>query len=223
VLDGAQNNDHYTNAPNPIPNPDTLQEFAVPTNAFSAEFGRQSAGIVNAVTQSRTNGLHGSAFELVRNKALNAANFFAPVVNGSRLYDGLKRNQFGATAGGPVLVPKLYNGRNKTFFFFSYQQQILRQAPAAGFIIVPPAALRAGDFSSLLPKKPLKDPFNNGEAYPQNQIPQSEMNPAVLYILNNFIPLPNSPEIRSMRGRRTTSAIGNFSPASTMRSHNRTV
>lgn len=72
VLDGAQNNDPYSNAPNPFPNPDALQEFSVQTNNFSAEFGRQSGGLVNAVTKSGTNQLHGSAFEFVRNQALNA-------------------------------------------------------------------------------------------------------------------------------------------------------
>ena len=124
VLDGAQNNDHYSNAPNPMPNPDALQEFSVQTNNFSAEFGRQSGGLVNAVTKSGTNEIHGSAFEFVRNKAINARNFFNPPVSpGSnvRRDDGLKRNQFGATVGGPVFIPKIYNGRDKSFFFFSYQ------------------------------------------------------------------------------------------------------
>ena len=104
-----------------MPNPDALQEFSVQTNNFSAEFGRQAGGVVNAITKSGTNELHGSAFEFVRNKAMNARPFFSPVVNGERRDDGLKRNQFGATLGGPVLLPKLYNGRDKTFFFVSYQ------------------------------------------------------------------------------------------------------
>jgi outer membrane receptor protein involved in Fe transport len=78
ILDGGQNNDHYSNAPNPMPNPDALQEFSVQTNNFSAEFGRNSGGIVNAITKSGTNGLHGAAFWYVRNNAINAANFFAP-------------------------------------------------------------------------------------------------------------------------------------------------
>src|SRR5438045_1155185 len=79
ILDGAQNNDLYSNAPNPLPNPDALQEFSVQTNTFSAEFGRNIGGIVNAVTRSGTNDLHGSAFEYLRNTDLNAANFFAPI------------------------------------------------------------------------------------------------------------------------------------------------
>ena len=78
ILDGAQNNDHYSNAPNPMPNPDALNEFSVQTNNFSAEFGRQSGGIVNAVTKSGTNQFHGSGFWFVRNQAVNAANFLRP-------------------------------------------------------------------------------------------------------------------------------------------------
>jgi hypothetical protein len=122
ILDGGQNNDHYSNAPNPMPNPDALQEFSVQTNNFSAEFGRNSGGIVNAITKSGTNGLHGAGFWYVRNNALNAANFFAPPKPGSpnqKQDDGLKRNQAGATLGGPVFSPKVYNGKNKSFFFFS--------------------------------------------------------------------------------------------------------
>jgi hypothetical protein len=117
MLDGSQNNDHYTNVPNPMPNPDALQEFSVQTNSFSAEFGRQSGGIVNAVTKSGTNEVHGSAFWFVRNKAMNATPYFgARRADGRRADDGLKRNQFGATLGGPVYIPKFYDGRNKSFF-----------------------------------------------------------------------------------------------------------
>jgi len=120
VLDGAQNNDHYSNAPNPMPNPDALAEFSVQTNNFSAEYGRNVGGIVNAVTRSGTNEVHGTAFEFVRNKAVNAANFFTPVENGRKRDDGLKRNQYGFTLGGPVYLPKVYNGKDRGFFFFSW-------------------------------------------------------------------------------------------------------
>ena len=136
ILDGGQNNDHYNNAPNPMPNPDALQEFSVQTNNFSAEYGRNVGGVVNAVTKSGTNQLHGAAFGYLRNAALNAVNFFSPVNpknSSTKLDDGLKRSQFGVTLGGPVLFPKLYNGRNKTFFFFSYQGTRIRQRPAFEF------------------------------------------------------------------------------------------
>ena len=111
TLDGAFHNDTYTNAGMAMPNPDALQEFSVQTNSFSAEFGRSAGAIVNAVTRSGTNEVHGSLFEFVRNEALNARNYF------STTSDGLKRHQFGGTLGGPVYVPRLYDGRNRTFFF----------------------------------------------------------------------------------------------------------
>src|SRR4051812_16562476 len=188
VLDGANNNDHYTNAPNPMPNPDALQEFSVQTNNFSAEFGRNAGAVVNAVTKSGTNDVHGSAFEFIRNNAVNATNFFAPVVNGRKQSDGLKRNQFGATLGGPVFIPKIYDGRDKTFFFASYQGTRLRQAPAQAQIIVPTAAMRAGDFSALT--RPLNNPFTGG-VYANNRIPAADISPISLAILQH-IPLPTS-------------------------------
>jgi outer membrane receptor protein involved in Fe transport len=95
-LDGAYHNDGYTNVSLPIPDPDALQEFSVQTNGFSAEYGRNAGGIVNAVTRSGTNALHGTLFEFHRNAAVNALSFF------STASDGLKRNQFGGTLGGPV-------------------------------------------------------------------------------------------------------------------------
>ena len=152
ILDGGQNNDHYSNAPNPMPNPDALQEFSVQTNNFSAEFGRNSGGIVNAITKSGTNGLHGAAFWYVRNNALNAANFFAPPKPGSpnqKQDDGLKRNQAGVTLGGPVFIPKIYNGKDKSFFFFSYQGTRLKQRPTSSFVNVLTPQERAGRFLRL--------------------------------------------------------------------------
>jgi len=189
ILDGAQNNDHYSNAPNPMPNPDALQEFSVQTNSFSAEFGRNSGGIVNAVTRAGTNEFHGAAFEYVRNKAINAANFFSPIVNGKKRDDGLKRNQFGFTSGGPVFIPKIYNGRDKTFFFFSYQKTTLRQAPNAVSRIVPTAAQKNGDFSAIT--RPLRDPLANAP-FAGNRIPISRYNPVARTIADSYLPLPES-------------------------------
>jgi outer membrane receptor protein involved in Fe transport len=189
ILDGAQNNDHYSNAPNPMPDPDALQEFSVQTNTFSAEFGRNVGGIVNAVTRSGTNDFHGSAFEYIRNNDLNATNFFAPLnPDGSKQDDGLKRNQFGATIGGPVLIPKIYNGKNRTFFFFSYQGTRTRVRPSTTEQVVPTNEQRVGNFSAL--GSPIFDPFNNGVPYPNNQIPASEINPVTRASLDTFIPAP---------------------------------
>ena len=89
VLDGGSNNDHYTNGPNPMPNPDALQEFSVQTNSFSAEYGRNVGAIVNAVTRAGTNQYHGLGFGYFRHYKFNATNFFTPGVD-----DGLKRSQY---------------------------------------------------------------------------------------------------------------------------------
>ena len=204
VLDGGQNNDHYSNAPNPMPNPDALQEFSVQTNNFSAEFGRNSGGIVNAITKSGTNQLHGALFEYVRNNSLNAVNFFAPARPGfpnEKLNDGLKRNQFGVTAGGPVVLPKLYHGRDKTFFFFSYQGTRLRQRPTSAFVNVLTPKERNGDFSEFATA--LRDPFGGG-LYPNNQIPSSRFFPGSKSIIDNNIPVPTN-------GRQvTTTNVANY-------------
>src|SRR5688572_9777843 len=101
----------------PMPFPDALQEFKVETSAMPAQYGQHAAGAMNAVTKSGTNDLHGSLFEFLRNGSLNARNAFA-LTN-----DGLKRNQFGGTLGGPII-------RNKLFFFGGYQGTIVRSAPS---------------------------------------------------------------------------------------------
>ena len=180
ILDGGQNNDHYSAAPNPMPNPDALQEFSVQTNNFSAEFGRQGGGLVNAVTKSGTNEFHGALFEYLRNKAVNATNRFAPIVkdssgNSVKVDDGLKRNQYGFTLGGPVTIPKVYSGKDRSFFFFSYQGQRLRRTPSSTSVVVPTAA-EARRLFRLAARQVLRDPFSGG-VYPDNQIPLSQFNP----------------------------------------------
>lgn len=187
VLDGTNNNAHYNNSPNPLPNPDALQEFSVQTSMFSAEYGRQAGGVVNAVTKSGTNEIHGSAYEYLRNNAMNATNFFGSVVNGERQDDGLKRNQFGVSLGGPVVLPHLYSGKDRTFFFFSYQGTRLRQRPSTSNQVVPTAAMRNGDFSSL--STVIKD--SSGVPYANNQIPSALFNPVSAKLLN-YIPTPTS-------------------------------
>ncbi len=171
ILDGASNNDNYTNAPSPLPNPDALQEFSVQTNNFGAEFGRLPGGVVNTITKSGTNQIHGSAFEYIRNNFFNAANHFAAVTKGMKSDDGLKRHQFGGTVGGPLLLPHLYDGRDKSFFFISIQETLVHQRPNATSAVVPDAKLRNGDFSELA--SPLYVPFSTTRlTFTGNQITQ---------------------------------------------------
>src|SRR5262249_55074335 len=172
-LDGVGHNDTYLNVNVPFPNPDSIQEFNLQANNFTAEYGNAGGGIVNIVTRAGTNQLHGSVFEFLRNGKLNARNFFAPT------QDTLKRNQFGASAGGPILKDKL-------FFFGTYQGTRTSAAASGNITFVPTAAERAGDFSSI---RQLVDPVTR-QPFPNNQIPASRIDPVSKFFLNS-IPLPN--------------------------------
>jgi len=182
-LDGANFLDQYYNTNIPFPFPDSLQEFSVQTSNYSTRYGENAGAVVNVVTKSGTNEYHGDLFEYVRNPVFNARNFFSP----SR--DQLKRNQFGGTIGGPVIIPHLYNGRNRTFFFFGYQGERYRDIGTATHAFVPTAAELNGDFSALLsasnPDNPVGkavqiiDPLT-GQPFPGNLIPTSRYDPASL-------------------------------------------
>lgn len=134
-LDGADNEDLMSNTNNPFPFPDALQEFSVQTNSFDAQYGNNAGAVVNVVTKSGTNSWHGDAFEFVRNRVFNATNYFA------NAKDPLKRNQFGATIGGPI-------HKNTTFIFGGWQKTIVRSANNATNATVPLAANLTGDFSN---------------------------------------------------------------------------
>jgi hypothetical protein len=160
ILDGAMHNDPYNNMNLPLPFPDALQEFKVETSALSAQYGMYSGASVNSVTKSGTNNFHGDVFEFVRNDLFNARNYFA-TKNST-----LKRNQFGGTAGGPIL-------RNKLFFFGGYQGTTIRQDPADNKTFVPTAAMLEGDFTvftsaACTSNRPvvLKAPFVNNRIDP---------------------------------------------------------
>src|SRR5262249_33164129 len=116
TLDGAANHDPYFNTPSIFPNPDALEEFSLQTNSYAADRGRNAGAVMNAVTRSGTNILHGTLFEFVRNEKFNARNFFANTV------PPFKRNQFGGTAGGPIR-------KDRTFYFGSFQRTTERSTP----------------------------------------------------------------------------------------------
>ena len=141
MLDGGDNNDPQLNTAALVPNPDALEEFSILTNGYSAEYGRGGGAVVNAITKSGTNRFRGSLYEFVRNDAFDARNFFSLVV------PKLQRNQFGGSLGGPVWLPKVYKGRDRTFFFVSYEGLRQRQANTFSTLTVPTAQERAGDFS----------------------------------------------------------------------------
>jgi hypothetical protein len=176
TLDGADNHDPYFNTPSIFPNPDALAEFSLETNSYGADRGRNAGAVMNAVTRSGTNTLHGTLFEFVRNTDFNARSFFAASI------PPFKRNQFGGTVGGPIR-------KDKTFFFASYQQTAERSSPGALNPTVLTAAQRSGDFSAL--KTALKDPL--GGTFPGNIIPTARLNKAAQNFLAAFVPLPNAP------------------------------
>ncbi|MGA2611514.1 MAG: carboxypeptidase regulatory-like domain-containing protein, partial [Terriglobia bacterium] len=118
LLDGGINNDLLANEVVYNPNPDAIAEFRILTSNYSAEYGRNAGGIVSVVTKSGTNTLHGSAFDYVRNDLFDANLFFN---NREGLpKQVLKRNQFGFTLGGPVVIPHVLNGKDKFFWFIDY-------------------------------------------------------------------------------------------------------
>ncbi|MEZ5394485.1 MAG: carboxypeptidase regulatory-like domain-containing protein [Bryobacterales bacterium] len=177
MLDGGDNNDPQQNVGAVTPNPDALEEFSVLTNNFSAEYGRNSGAVVNAVTKSGTNQFHGSLWEFLRNDALDARSYFG--ISKSKL----RRNQFGATTGGPIV-------RNKAFFFGSYEGVRQRTGGTVSNLVVPTAAERAGDFSgsSLQPKDPLTN-----QAFANAMIPSTRFDPASLKFMDLLgVPLPNA-------------------------------
>src|SRR5436190_14281490 len=143
LLDGATHNSPQSNVNLPMPFPDALQEFRVATSGLSAQNGMHAAASVNAVTKAGTNNFHGNAFEFLRDHRLNATSPFAAIGrDGKRQDDGLKRNQFGGTLGGPI-------AKDKLFFFGAYQGTATTQRPAANKSFVPTAAMMAGDFSAF--------------------------------------------------------------------------
>ncbi|MGH9837752.1 MAG: TonB-dependent receptor domain-containing protein [Blastocatellia bacterium] len=198
VVDGINNQNIRGGAAQVRPSVDAIQEFKVQTNAYAADFGRVSSGVINLALKSGTNQFHGSLFEFVRNDIFDARNFF----------DGdekskLRRNQFGGTIGGPVWLPKsafepaAYDGHDQTFFFFSYEGSRVRQG-VTRLGRVPALAERAGDFSAYSDN--LVDPtvattcrFPTNTAtclFPGKKIPANRFSPIALKVLE-FYPLPN--------------------------------
>ena len=182
LVDGGHNNDVYTGVPTSVPNPDALQEFSVLSNNFSAEYGRGSGSIVSAVTKSGTNAIHGTAYEFLRNDVMDARSYFAHanLVDKQRL----RRNQFGASIGGPVL-------RDRTFWFASWESLRERRAITQTGLLVPSALERAGDFSATV-RKPF-DPLAGNQPFPGHVIPASRQSQAARAMADILIPLPNVP------------------------------
>lgn len=131
------------------PSPDTVGQFQAITNAFSAEYGRTGGAVFNVVLKSGTNALHGNIYEFLRNNATSARNPFKSfdALGNPIQQRQLRFNNFGGTLGGPVVLPRVYNGKNRTFFFFSWDAQILHLLDNNQVFTVPTPLMRKGDFS----------------------------------------------------------------------------
>ncbi len=145
LLDGGNNNHLINNDVVINPNPDAVAEFRVLESNYSAEYGRNGGGVVSVVTKSGTNSLHGTAFDYLRNEDLDANTFFNNEQGIARQI--LKRNQYGGTIGGPVYVPHVVDGRNKLFFFFSYEGQKQNANAASGKVTTFTPLEEQGNFS----------------------------------------------------------------------------
>ncbi len=192
---------------------DAIQEFAVQTSNYAAELGQAGGGLFNITMRSGTNQFHGGAYEYFVNEALNAGSPFTNDGNGHLLRPRQRRNDFGFSLGGPVYLPKIYNGRNKAFFFFNFEHFGETTITNNVSTTVPTLAYRGGDFSQALTKRNLgtdglgrpilentiydpssdfvvggvryRNPFNN------NTIPVTQFDPVAVKI-QNLIPLPTS-------------------------------
>jgi hypothetical protein len=194
---------------------DAIQEVAVQTSNFAAEYGQVGGGYFNFTMKSGTNQFHGSAYDYFNNEALNAGLPFTNDGHGNLIRNTLRRNDYGFTLGGPVMFPK-FNGRDRTFFFFNFEQFREGQTVRNGLSTVPTDAMRAGDFSGGVfpflstPPDPLgrsfpaftvMDPTTTftgpggvqlRNPYTNNQIPQNQWDPVAIK-LQNLIPHANLP------------------------------
>ena len=202
LLDGAPNSAASANQPIIYPTADGVQEFRVETSNYSSEFGRSAGGVFNVVTKAGGNDVHFSLWEFLRNNDLNANNFFAN--QAAQQIPPLKFNQFGGVLGGPVVVPKLYNGHNRTFFFVS--TELVRYVQGVTYTAtVPNPILLGGNFSrdvnglgqavtSYNPFWTRKNPGGKGyvrDPFPGNISPANLINPVAQKLLSYF-PAPNT-------------------------------
>jgi len=214
-VNGGDSNDQFVNLPAVQPTPDSIEEFRVLTNTFDAEYGRNSGAVVNVVTKSGTNQLHGNFYEFFRNKVLNSRGFFDTEKPDS------KQNQFGGTLGGPLV-------KDRTFFFTSYEGRRVRKGIPSDSVAVPSAAERTGDFSEgfapddpnfpaffgALNDQPVADALTARtgctdaialaggtkpaagvafkDIFPANQVPVECMDPTAVDLMKQFVPLPNT-------------------------------
>lgn len=180
LMDGVVDLGSFIGNYNVQPIIDTVQEFKVQSHNDLSEFGQAPGGIVNVATKSGTNAFHASVWEFVRNDIFDANGFFANSFGSPR--NALRQNQFGFAGGGPVLIPKLYNGRNRTFFFGGYEGY-RRSVASSSTGLAPTSAQLGGNFQGF---NTIYNPVT-GTPFPNNIIPSSSINPiAAAYVAANY-------------------------------------
>jgi hypothetical protein len=200
---------------------EAIQEVAIQTSNYAAEYGQAGGGYFNYTMKSGSNQLHGSGYDYFVNEVLNAGTPFTnagsenPAKDGELVRNPIRQNDYGVTLGGPVDIPKIYNGHDRTFFFFSFEQFRQSAFTSNTYAIVPTAAQRNGDFSAALRPTCNTDPAGdqvclnevfdpntnhtvNGiverTPFPGNIIPASRIDPTAA-IIQNMIPMPNTPGV----------------------------
>jgi hypothetical protein len=186
LLDGVQSMDNDAGMIIFFPPVDAIREFKVQTNSANAAYGG-GAGVINVDFKSGTNRYSGAFYEFLRNSAFDAKNFFD---SPTKPIPPFRLNQFGFNVGGPVILPKVLNGKDHLFFFADYEGKRVYQAQTFTST-VPIPAFHTGDFSALLPKTIIYDPRNNGHVpLPNNQIPNSAFDPTSAKLMALY-PAPN--------------------------------
>ena len=195
-LDGLDNNMMFMNSPGGSPPMDAIQEFRVATGN-SAEYGRSSGANVNLAIKSGTRSLHGDVYWYLRNDKFDANEWFANRQGRGKV--PFRQNQFGLSGGGPLLIPKLYNGREKTFWFANWEAFRWRRGQTAQ-ATVPLEPMRAGDFSAL--SSTIYDPLTGTldaagriirQPFAGNRIPSARIHPGMRFVVDKLMPLPNRP------------------------------
>jgi hypothetical protein len=204
LLDGGANSNPAFNGPAMFPSLDSVEEYKVQTNNFSAEFSNAAGGVINLVTKAGTNQLHGALFDFLRNDKLTANDFF--INRAGRKKAPFRFNQFGAAVGGPVVIPGVYNGKDRTFFFTSYEGlRWVRGLITTG--TMPTLLERQGNFTETRtgagqmiaiydPFSTAPDPARPGRSvrtpFAGNMIPLNRFDPVARNLLPYF-PAPNAP------------------------------
>ncbi|MFN7939913.1 MAG: carboxypeptidase-like regulatory domain-containing protein, partial [Bryobacteraceae bacterium] len=184
-LDGTDNREPFFNSYGLAPSVDAVREFKIQVGQYSAEYGAGGGAVINVVTRSGTNEFHGTAFEFVRNDVFDARNTF---LTPTQKINALRRNQFGVSAGGPVYIPKIYNGKDRTFIFGNFD--LVRQRTASlRTSVVPTEAQRTGNLAGL---NRVNDPFAADAPFPNNVIPTSRIDPISARLVQQY-PRANNP------------------------------